>query len=188
MTIERNELIGRYVDGDLSEREASAVARHIADDRAWREEYETLQQLRSTVRTLAERDEPPAALDDLMTPLRRDGRPAPGGFGLLPLFAAAAAVLLWVVVGSTVGERVWRHEMPEVGGTSLMQDLPPTVRTAPVGALDRLMLWAIPEPDLVLPEALQILGPLPEPPGVYLERPAAGREDGEHRPDAVPTG
>lgn len=166
MSHEMTETVGRYLDGDLSDREVADVRRLLESDTRWHETYESLLGLRSAMRAIAADEEPPEALDTLVKPLRQAGRPRTDGFSVLPLVAAAAAVVLWVVVGVTVGRHPWKPEPTRPFRPFVLQPLPSATGRVALGPLERLLEWRIPEPELRLPDALVVLGPLPDPPGM----------------------
>ncbi len=169
------ERLSRYVDDDLDPTERKGLEDEIRDQPELRSTLDDLLDLKTRVRFLAEQQNPPDTLDDLVRPLRRSGRPPLRQSNLIPFAAIAATVLLAVVLGLEVGRhgRLSDSDNPDHQTSRevfALKALPEADDSSLVGALEHLMALPYPEPDLVEPEALLAIGPLPGPPGQYRER------------------
>jgi hypothetical protein len=169
----RNERLSRYLDGDLSDAEATEVERALENDPELRADLEAAQRLRRAVWDLAAGMEPPAELDLVMEPLRR-GAPASGS-RVRPVYrwlGAAAAVVLGVTVAM---EMVRRNPSPDAvqptrsvaanGDDREIFELAPLPSAVPddnrpIGATDRLLEEEPPAPAAPEPPALEVVGPL----------------------------
>lgn len=169
----RNELLSRYLDGDLTAAELADVERAVESDPALRAELQAAQRLRRAVREISAGMEPPAELDLVMEPLRR-GTPAPER-PVRPVYrwlGAAAAVVLGVTVTL---EMVRRNPSPTTveptrtvtanGDDREIFELAPLPSAVPddnrpIGATDRLLEEDPPAPAAPEPPALEVVGPL----------------------------
>jgi len=168
------ELVSRHLDGDLDEAEAARLEERARTDAELASEIDSGHQLREAVAALAERMEPPATLDKVMDPLRRNVpvssprvRPAYRWLG------AAAAVVLGVTVAMEMARRNPEPTLnrPSTQRERLAQEREEIFALAPLptanpnerhflGATDRLL-----DEDPVLPAApepapFEVMGPL----------------------------
>lgn len=169
------ENLSRYVDGDLRASERDALEDEINRRPDLQSALDDLLRVKAQVRQLARVDEPPQALDALVRPLRWSGRPQLRQSPLIPVAAAAAVVVLSVVLGLEIG----RHGgLPEAEHPArkptvfALKSLPEADESSLVGALEHLMAMPYPEPDMLEPEAMMVVGPLPAPPE-FLRHPQA---------------
>lgn len=171
------ERLSRLIDGDLDRAETEEVMSLLESNRALRRELDGLNRVRASLRSLADREHPPAELDALVDPLLR-GRPESVLARPWARWLAAAAV---VVLGVTVVLEVrrgqpdparanWQERVME-GATAepterfSLAPLPTSSEPSdarPVGAADRLVSAPDPEVDPTLDPApaLEVMGPL----------------------------
>lgn len=170
------ERLSRLIDGELDSAESEELQAILKSDRALRRELDGLNRVRQSLRSLAERERPPAELDTLVDPLLR-GKPESALARPWARWMAAAAV---VVLGVTVMLEVQRRQPDSALGNWQERALDGTVAEPtrgfslaplptssvpderPRGAADRLV--AAPEPEVnPAPEpapALEVMGPL----------------------------
>ncbi len=163
------ENLSRYVDEDLPVTERQALEDEIRHRPDLQMALKDLVAIRGTVRRLAEQQNPPDALDDLVQPLRRSGRPSLRQSNILPLAAVAASILLLAFLGFEIGHRGRLPDADDSDHTSArevfaLKALPEADEESLVGAIEHLMAMPYPAPTLVEPEALIAIGPLPDPP------------------------
>ncbi|MCP4900348.1 MAG: hypothetical protein GY906_25560 [bacterium] len=181
MNAEQVENLSRYLDGDFTQEELRQLEKELESDSALRQELEAMQALRDAVSALATREVPPAELDSLVEPLRRA---RPKQILVRPAYrwlAAAASVVFAVSIGVELsrrptlkngfetGQRADSAKDAQTTKTRTYFQLQPMPRfegedEAPLGAAERLLATplAFPEPDGQ--PALEVIGPLPEPP------------------------
>ena len=168
------EVLSRYIDDDLGPAERRALEEEIRHRPELQSAMDDLLAMKAEVRNLAVKDEPPDTLDDLVRPLRRSGRPRLRQSNLVPIAAVAASILLAVVLGLEVG----RHgRLPDPDDpfrqapreAFALKALPEADDSSLVGALEHLMAQPYAVPDLIEPEALIAIGPLPAPPERHRE-------------------
>lgn len=170
------ERLSRLIDGELDSAESEELQAVLKSDRTLRRELDGLNRVRQSLRSLAERERPPAELDALVDPLLR-GKPETALARPWARWMAAAAV---VVLGVTVMLEV-QHRQPDSALGNWQQraldgavaeptrgfSLAPLPTSSvpderPRGAADRLV--AAPEPEVnPAPEpaaALEVMGPL----------------------------
>jgi hypothetical protein len=171
------ERLSRFMDDDLAPADADEIATAVTVDAELRRELESLARVRSSLRTLADRERPPKTLDVLVGSLF-SGRPDTAFVRPWARRLAAAAV---IVLGLTVVFEVQRRqggpttsnwqERALTGGVAepterfTLAPLPTASAPAerrPVGAADRLLSAPDPEIEPVLEPApaLEVLGPL----------------------------
>jgi hypothetical protein len=171
------ERLSRFLDDDLDPVDAGEVEQSVASDGELRRELESLVRVRSSLRALADREQPPQRLDALVEPLLV-GRPDTAiGRPWARRLAAAAVVILGLAV---VFEVQRRHEGPaetnwqeramkraaaeptERFTLAPLPTAPAPDEQRPVGAADRLLSAPDPEIEPVLEPApaLEVLGPL----------------------------
>lgn len=164
------ETLSRYVDGDLGPDEAAAIEQELAGDDELGRALADIRQLREDLRTLALDERPPEALDHMVRPLRRAGRPMRQRRALAFLVAAAAVLVVALIVVEEVGRSRLRSDSPASGGAGrevfVLKNLPAADEDAPIGAIESLLAGDDPEPVLVDPEPLEVMGPLDRPPGI----------------------
>ena len=172
-----NELLSRYLDGDLDAHEVEIFEERLRTDTDLRDELEMMRQIQDSVSTLASAETAPRALDAIIDPLLR-GKPDPIVARPWARWLAAAAV---VVVGATVIIEVNRQNpgpniesfarateerrQAEPADRFTLAPLPTSAippEEQPLGASDRLLASPIPEIELDDPPALEVLGPLEE--------------------------
>jgi len=170
------ELLSRYLDGDLDDKEIKAFEGRLEYEPELQDALDGMGSLKEAVANIAVSMDPPNALDALMEPLRRS-RPKPRGlrhaYGLL---AAAATVVIGVGIAFELQRR---HPQPvvkyenhghvvsksEKDGYFQLQALPTAVpgEEALLGATDHLLAEPGPEsPEAEEPPALVVIGPLTE--------------------------
>jgi hypothetical protein len=172
-----NELLNRYLDGDLDADEVETLEARLRSEPALQRELDTLRQIRQSVAALAVAETVPPELDSVVDPLLR-GRPEsivarPWARWL----ATAAALVLGVTVILEVNRR---NPGPDIESfakaTEESRQATPVDRFAlaplppssvppdeqPLGASDRLLASPIPEVELDDPPPLEVLGPLTE--------------------------
>jgi hypothetical protein len=172
------EQLSRYLDDDLSDAEVGELEARLAADPALAAELDALKALTRSVAAVADEMEPPAALDDLVEPLRSgapDGRrrihPLVRVMGLAAGLALAATVVLEVARRGPDETPVLTDAPPEAvtapsekdGEVFQLSPLPTsTVPSAeqPVGATDRLLASPPTETELDEPVPLEVRGPL----------------------------
>ncbi len=167
-------LVSRYTDGDLDEAESSRLEAQAETDPGLASEIRTTRELRAAVRTIADRMEPPAALDRVMEPLRQ-GPPVPAR-QVRPVYrwlGIAAAVVLGVTVAT---EMARRNPTPTLSPTPSQKNrlieerdeifklapLPTAVPNdnRPLGAADHLLEEEPAHPAASEPAPLEVIGPL----------------------------
>jgi hypothetical protein len=172
-----NELLSRYLDGDLDAHEVEIVEERLRTDTDLRHELEAMRQIQDSVSALASADTVPPELDAVIDPLLR-GQPEPIVARPWARWLAAAAV---IVIGATaVIEVSRRNPGPDIESfaraTEERRQAEPADRFAlaplptssvppedqPLGASDRLLASPIPEVELDDPPPLEVLGPLEE--------------------------
>ncbi|MEN8164931.1 MAG: hypothetical protein ABFS37_12435 [Acidobacteriota bacterium] len=70
-----DEILSRYLDGDLGSEEERRFGERLERDPALVEALQEMRSLRLSLRRLALAERPPEALDQMVRPLRRAGRP-----------------------------------------------------------------------------------------------------------------
>jgi len=176
------EILSRYVDGDLGVGEKAAFEELIGGQPDMQTALEDLLLMKARVRQLARDEEPPQTLDALVRPLRRGGRPPLRQSSLVPLAAAAAVVVLALALGLEIGRHGPLPVPADPAGRPTafaLKSLPEADGSSLVGALEHLMAMPYPEPEMLEPEAMEVIGPLPAPPEYY--RQALALEVGSHR-------
>jgi len=181
------EQASRYVDGDLDAAAAARLEHRAASDRELAETIESFRRLRASVRSYADRLEPPAELDAVIEPLNRAAEVP--RLHVRPAFrwlATAAVVVLGVTVGfevarrhpePTVGDRAPRSRVTEPDRSVFeLAPLPTAVSDGDraVGATDRLLEERPTEPPVPEPPPLEVIGPL------------SAEADGAPKRDAAP--
>lgn len=187
-----NELLSRYLDGDLDADEVETLEARLRSEPALQRELKTLRQIQQSVAALADAETVPPELDSVVDPLLR-GRPEsivarPWARWL----ATAAALVLGVTVILEVNRR---NPGPAIESfaraTEESRQATPVDRFAlaplptssvppekqPLGASDRLLASPIPEVELDDPPPLEVLGPLAEQVGVSPADDVAARKD-----------
>jgi hypothetical protein len=163
------ETLSRYVDGDLQPDETAEFESKLAAAEELRSALGDILRLRKSLRTAALDEQPPAALDDMVRPLRRAGRPMPQRWAVAALVGAAAVLVVSVIVVSEVGRTGWTpwtgSSWKEDGKIFALSNPPSRDPEAPVGAIESLLAQDDPEPGLVELEPLEVMGPLDQPPG-----------------------
>jgi len=167
-------LASRYTDGDLDKAESSRLEAQAETDPELASEISATRELRAAVRTIAERMEPPVALDRVMEPLRQG--PPPPARQVRPVYrwlGIAAAVVLGVTVAT---EMARRHPGPTPSPTPSqnhriieerdeifkLAPLPTAVPNdnRPLGAADHLLEEEPALPAASEPAPLEVIGPL----------------------------
>lgn len=177
MTEGVTERLSRLIDGELEPTEMEELEAALESDPSLRREFEGLSRVRRSLRSLAERERPPAALDTLVDPLLR-GKPETKSSRLWARWFAAAAV---VVLGVTVVLEVrrsqpdpailnWQEHALEGAAAEPTERFSlaplPTISapedSQPRGAADRLLSAPEPEVNSAVDPAppLEVLGPL----------------------------
>lgn len=171
------ELVSRYVDGDLDDAESSRLETRAETDAEVAAEIDTTRDLKAALGSIADRMEPPAALDGVMEPLRL-APPAPAQRAR-PVFrwlGIAAAVVLGVTVAT---EMARRNPTPTLNGTAPQRNRPVGERedifklaplptavpgdSRPLGAIDHLLEEDPTSPSAPEPAPLEVMGPLNTP-------------------------
>jgi hypothetical protein len=183
-----NELLSRYLDGDLSADEARELEARIEAEPELRAELGATEELRRSVASLASAERVPPELDVLVDPLLR-GRPEVVVVRpWLRWLASAAAVVLGVTVIMEVNRRNPGPSIESLARASKdgrqaqpserfrlaplpTNSLPP--EDQPLGASDRLLATPYPDVEFEEPPALEVLGPLDV-------------EEGSRSPDEAP--
>jgi hypothetical protein len=191
MTNQARENLSRLLDGDLSPEESEQLTREIEENHSLREHFESMKRIREAVALLAREDEPPAALDSLVEPLRR-ARPKMVSVRPAYKWLAAAATL---VLGITVGLEVARSSMTRTDNSTTNEErydfigIAPSVvekreifrlqpmprykedEEGPIGLIERLEATPAAFPDVDPPPVLDVIGPADIDPGdVYRQR------------------
>lgn len=165
-----DEILSRYLDGDLGSDEERKFGERLERDPALVEALNEMRSLRQTLRQLALAERPPEVLDQMVRPLRRAGRPMRQRWVAAALVAAAAVVVVAVIVVSEIGRTGWmpwnRPPGEEDGKIFALSNLPSRDPEAPLGAIESLLAEDNSEPVLVDPEPLEVMGPLDRPPGL----------------------
>jgi hypothetical protein len=170
-------LLSRHLDGDLAPDEAVRLEERLAREPELRKELKRLGEVSGWLADLAAGEEPPEALDALVTPLRVGPAPRPVIRPAFRWLAAAACVVIGVAVGVEVAQqhppqapaalaRAEATRRPSgkkaTKGHFQLQPLPsaPADEERPIGAADRLL--ASPPPEVVVTEmgVLDPVGPL----------------------------
>jgi len=168
------ELVSRYTDGDLHDAETSRLEARSEIDPEVAAEIDTTRELRAAVRTVADRMEPPAALDRVMEPLRQASPvPAQQARPVYRWLGIAAAVVLGVTVAT---EMARRNPTPTLSPPSPQQNRPvgereeifklaPLPTAVPndnraLGAVDHLLEEEPATPAAPEPAPLEVMGPL----------------------------
>jgi hypothetical protein len=169
-----NELLSRYVDGDLDDDEVLAFEARLDGDSQLEAELDALRRLTGAITEIAEAIEPPGRLDPLMETLRRATPHARARAWVQGLAAAAGVVLAATVVvevartrdpGTAPTIRDLRQVPRDSGEPEVFQLQPLPTSSVPeeevrLGAADRLVSSPVPEPRLDEPRPLDIVGPL----------------------------
>ena len=163
------ERLSRYLDGDLGNEESRDFEKRMESDEELRRELELAGSLREKMRRMAREERAPEALDRNLRLLRRAARPQSRRWAGVGIIGTAAAVVL---VGSIViletGRTGWRSwtEPPTVEKREVFALSNPPARDddAPIGAIESLLADDYEEPEIGIPEALEIVGPLQHPP------------------------
>lgn len=169
------ELVSRYIDGDLDDAESARVEARADTDAELAAEIEAALEIRSAVAALAAGMEPPVALDPVMEPLRQSA-PVPDRV-VRPLYrwlGAAAAVVLGVSVAVEVVRRNPEPALRQPASSHDVRDrdreeifelapLPSAIPddNRPLGAADHLLEEKPPPPSAPEPAPLEVIGPLP---------------------------
>ncbi len=169
------ELLSRYLDGDLDERETQEFEARLEQEPELQESFASMNSLKGVVAQLATSMEPPDSLDILMEPLRRS-QPKPRGlhhaYGLL---AAAATIVIGIGIAFELQRRhpqpVYEYEKhtyvaskSKKEGYFQLKALPTAVPGEELlGATEHLLAEPKPEsPEAEEPPALVVVGPLTE--------------------------
>ncbi len=168
------ELVSRHLDGDLDDAESSRLMARAETDSELAFEIETTSELRAAVRAVADRMEPPAALDRVLEPLRQAPPvPSPRARPVFRWLGIAAAVVLGVTVAT---EMARRNPTPTLSPTPSRQHRPVAERdevfklaplptavendNRPLGAADHLLEEEPALPAVSDPVPLEVIGPL----------------------------
>lgn len=169
------ESLSRYLDGDLTPSEARAVEERLKNDSELAAELRDIENVQVSLAALAQRDQPPAALDAMMEPLCRSAPLRPGVRPVVRWLGIAAALVLGLSVVMEVrrqypaptndprSRRVAQTLPTESGERFSLAPLPTSSvseEDRPLGAVDRLLASPLPEPILEEPPAFEVLGPL----------------------------
>jgi len=195
MTDERtNELLSRYLDGDLETDEARELQARFEAEPALEAELDAMRELRHSLASLAAAERVPPELDQLVDPLLR-GRPEivvvrPW----LRWLATAAAVFLGATVVIEVNRRspgpsieslakvAKESQQAEPAERFKLAPLPTSSlppEQQPLGVTDRLLASPIPDVELEDPPAIDVRGPLGE---------AEGRDSFDEMPSTASAG
>jgi hypothetical protein len=173
------ELLSRYLDGDLPTDEARRLERRLESEPELRDELASMTSLRQAVRTLASHEQPPEELETLVEPLRRS---APVAHGVRPAFrwlAAAATVVVAVGVAVQVAKLNPTPTLPSPPAAPRSESASPDrgyyelkpLPTRPqgegdelLGAADRLLASPLPVPEIEAARPMEVVGPLQEAP------------------------
>lgn len=168
------ELVSRYADGDLDDAESSRLEARAKTDPEVAAEINPIIELKAAVRAIADRMEPPAALDRVMEPLRQAPPvPAQRARPVYRWLGIAAAVVLGVTVAT---EMARRNPTPTLSPPSPQQNRPASEReeifklaplptavpndNRPLGAVDHLLDEEPAIPSAPDPAPLEVIGPL----------------------------
>lgn len=164
-----DEILSRYLDGDLDIEEVRRLTLRLEGEPGLREAFDEMRGLRQRLRRMALDERPPEVLDRMVRPLRRAGRPRRQRWAAAALVAAAAVVVVSVIVISETGRTGWmpwdRSADKNADQVFALSNLPTRDPDAPIGAIETLLAEENPEPEMVDPEALEVMGPLDRPPG-----------------------
>ncbi len=165
-----DELLNRYLDGDLDPGTARSLEERLEREPALRRELDELAAVRRLVGNLATETAPPR-LDHLADPLRLGPPPHP----LRPVLRALATAAVLVIGAGVILETV-RRETPAPAPPPAVVGTPspvphaaagagpagvPTPREELLGAVEHLMATPPPPPPLPEPPILEPVGPLP---------------------------
>lgn len=163
------ETLSRYVDGDLGFDEIAAFEDRLTGDDELGRALDDVRQLREGLRAVALDERPAQALDIMVRPLRRAGRPWRQRWAVASLVAAAAVVVVALIVVEDVGRSGLKSGSSASGGTEpqvfALKNLPAADEDAPIGAIESLLAQDDLSPELAQPEAEIVMGPLDHPPG-----------------------
>jgi hypothetical protein len=172
-----DELMSRYLDGDLDVDEIKAFEERLRSEPALRKELEALRRIQQSVAALAAAESVPPELDTVVDPLLRNKPESVVGRPWARWLATAAALVLGATVILEVNRR---NPGPNIESfaraTEESRQATPADRFAlaplptsstpaeeqPLGASDRLLASPIPEVELDDPPPLEVLGPLEE--------------------------
>ena len=147
------ETLSRYVDGDLHPDEMAAFEQEMAGDDELGRALDDIRRLRESLRTVALDEHPPAALDQMVRPLRRAGRPLPQRWAVVALLGAAAVIVGSVIVVEEIGRTGWTpwtgNSWKEDVEIFALSNPPSRDPEAPLGTIESLLAQDDPEPDLV---------------------------------------
>ncbi len=175
----RDQLLSRFVDGDLEPVEARRLEETMRADPELRRRVAGLEEIRHALRALADREQPPRALDSIVEPLLQGDPASAGSLSWWRPAASAAAVVVLAAVS------IWRFGAPSEPSRSLsgwqeratadvstergdrfsLAPLPSATSDGEErshGAVDRLLAGN--EPEIETPgeiEPLEVMGPLP---------------------------
>lgn len=185
-----SELLSRLLDDDLDDADRVRLEARLVADPGLRAELEALESVRAATRSIADRMEPPAALDALLEPLRsgtphgpRATRPVVRWLGMAAGVALAVTVAMEVARRSPpsgqLGEPTPPARTVPLGKPEMYQLKPlPTSPVPPeeelLGVAERLLASPPAEPELDELEPLDVRGPLPM---ADNEQSRAGRDD-----------
>jgi hypothetical protein len=162
------ELLSRYVDEDLSADEARDFELELGRNTELSEALDEVLQNRRGLRDSALRERPPEALDGVVRPLRRAGRPVHQRWVVAGFLAAAAVLVAAVILVEEVGRsNVLAPPPPSTGvGQEIFKlgNPPAAPPDAPIGAVETLMARQDQLPELPAPEPELGIGPVDRPP------------------------
>lgn len=164
-----DEVLSRYLDDDLGVDEVRRLKKRLEEEPELRKAFDEMRELRHGLRKMALEERPPEVLDRMVRPLRRAGRPRRQRWMAAALIAAAAVVVVSVIVISETGRTGWmpwdRSDDEAGDQVFALSNLPTRDPEAPIGAIENLLSEENPEPAMVDPEVLEVMGPLNRPPG-----------------------
>lgn len=171
------ELLSRLLDGDLEGSERTDLEVRLEGDAGLRAELEALRRMQAATRAVADRMEPPAALDAMLEPLRTEVPHEPRRIRpVVRWLGMAAGLALAVTVAMEVSRRSSDHiestrpgkaapvagsEMTEIDQLEPLPTSPASPAEERVGVTDRLLASPPAAAALDEPESLVVQGPLP---------------------------
>lgn len=168
-----DEQLSRFLDDDLTPQERHELEERLSTDPELSARLESLRRLQLAIGALAERDQPPAALDRLVAPRSLESTARTARRRWLHALAAAATVVIAVGVGLQIAKRGGLGDHHDTAGQPRQAAAPTPFALAPLpegtddgelGPSARLIQTPPAQPQLDDPPALEPGGPYDAPP------------------------
>ncbi len=190
-----DEQLSRFLDDDLAPQERRELEERLSTDPELSARLESLRRLQLAIGALAERDQPPAALDRLVAPRSLEQTARTTRRRWLHALAAAATVVIAVGIGLQIAKRGGLGDHHDTAGQPRRATAPTPFPLAPLpegtdngelGPSARLIQTPPDQPQLDDPPALEPGGPYDAPPTAEQREPVATRDGPEKAREAPP--